>query len=252
MSYRIEDDSKKSQDIPMDISPSPAPHNIPQYDMWSASNAFDPDSDEFLQGQEIVYEAFVDDVSSPELSPETSDASSDDGREVSREEREVARRTREHYATLIAAGQNPMQASRSISPARPMQIIRSTLTVTDTPAMETERQLAPLAAPTIVRTGETIRSHAPSFDDVDPPSSDLLWSDLRALSRSPLHMPQTQSTPYVVPSPAPSVTPHIYTWERNPLYSGPPISPSPARTPRMRPQAHRRRESLPASISLMS
>jgi hypothetical protein len=52
-------------------NPSPAPERLgeesvppPPFAKWSASNAFDPDSDEFWDEEGVVYEAFVDEGAS--------------------------------------------------------------------------------------------------------------------------------------------------------------------------------------------
>jgi len=83
MSYTLHEspiDSEQQKTVPIIQMETSAP-DLPHYEKWSASNAFDPDSEEFWD-QEVVYEAFVDDLSSPELSPSSSEASSDIDRTV--------------------------------------------------------------------------------------------------------------------------------------------------------------------------
>ncbi|KAI0079385.1 hypothetical protein K474DRAFT_1659199 [Panus rudis PR-1116 ss-1] len=48
------------------VEPEPTPTPYPTYETWTYWNAFDPDSDEFFEREDAVYEAFVDPSTLPQ------------------------------------------------------------------------------------------------------------------------------------------------------------------------------------------
>ncbi|KZS94538.1 hypothetical protein SISNIDRAFT_484750 [Sistotremastrum niveocremeum HHB9708] len=189
-----------------------------QYETWSALNAFDPDSEEFYATQDVVYEAFIDDASSPSAS-----SSDDDGSSLPSgipPWQQLSTPSRVDIDVAIPASANAATTSSS-NPHMP--IITSIIA---------DRPIA------------NVLDFSPTPST--PPAPAVL-PDLRQLSISPTLTRSrlastTIQTPVQTPSPGPPSTPHFYTWDRT-------IGMSLIRTSRVR-RTHGRGDSLPTTLHL--
>jgi len=219
-------------DQPIIPSPSPMPQ-FPVYEKWSVLNSFDPDSDEFLDSHEVVYEAFVDEGgSSGSTSPSISELENHGAAPLG-EAREVAS-TEEDVDGLEDT--NTPSSHNSIPFPQPVRIVTSTSTIIDADDADTD--------PAPVRNSHMISDlHHLSMSPIP------LHSFAHRQHISPLPTPQAQS-----PSPAP-IPPYFSTWDRTFDVHVHPPSPTPLRSAQRVLRArtvHTRRESMPASIRLLS
>ncbi|KZT07301.1 uncharacterized protein LAESUDRAFT_725215 [Laetiporus sulphureus 93-53] len=232
----------------------------PTFERWTYLNAFDPDSDEFF-GDDAVYEAFVDpaqpgtggdgeereqppaletysssssEASSSGRGSPTSDISPEEINQtvlervtIQRDRTTVAHRSMPPY--LVVPPRHSIRdaplAYREVaaraSPYRPGEMAsQHTNTYQSTtarhrqfgerapPSPSTSSSSAPIPIPDSPRRGMAAPSHSPA----DPPSTPP--------SRSPFSMES--------PSPAPSVTPRLYSWPPRNAVSSYPVSPAPS------------------------
>ncbi|CAL1714270.1 unnamed protein product [Somion occarium] len=243
--------SKLTQDPVIHVEPELTPH--PTYDTWNV-NAFDPDSDEFFNSDDAVYEAFVDPAQLPQIDvgvgpvipPELSDDSSSSsesesgrdtpvdvtdnrytrlGLEVQRAER--MRNTRpSHYPNTLRAPRMVRESSETNAFGRTTLVFHSRLRVPPDNLEDSSVEID-TSAPIPIIPPRTSPAPHPIIDDAP-------------LTTPPLVVPGRPSTPptqsnlfYSTSSSAPSVTPRLYTWNaRRNIYSSTP-GPLPNRGARM-------------------
>ncbi|KAH7890873.1 hypothetical protein F5I97DRAFT_1946996 [Phlebopus sp. FC_14] len=205
----------------------------PQYEKWSYLNAFDPDSDEFFESEQAVYEAFMD--------PVTSGNSEDE--EEGDEDRDV----------LVVRLGYPASSERD-SPMAAGADEPAHLVVDDFHDLRRmEDSEAALTDPTVrVRLatrpppGEIRWANLPSEGDHDErlatpaPSAPIPVPIVRSRradegsALSPSTPPSRQTPAQFSPSPPPTSTPRIYSWAHNPSYSNSPSAGSPFTNPHAR------------------
>lgn len=222
------------------VEPEPTAPQHPTYEKWTYLNAFDPDSDEFFENDDAVYEAFLEHDHLPPLTevregerdegihPSNTFAGDDELSSVSsgssESDDEVPSTAATEQVPPSFSGIMSDQLAQSVAriSARRVQILNSRRTV------EPVVVSAPLArSPTPVPNDD-----ADDDDHIDTPATP-----------PPVERPSTppnQSTSRdhqfnATPSPPPTVTPRLYSWPtRNlPIMPLSPTGPLPNRNARM-------------------
>ncbi|KAI0773330.1 hypothetical protein BD413DRAFT_318219 [Trametes elegans] len=216
----------------------------PAYEKWTYANAFDPDSDEFFENDDAVYEAFIDPGQQIQLPPspapprtiihvETGSSSSSSegtssgrGRPMETTDAEVlAREERTGVSRLSDAARLPIPTPRNGSldaqidaadglPAE--ERVLYYLHLLD--RMEAERLRRRELANQAQETLPSVRDRIPTYLELpqEEPRTPISEPVPRvSLAQTPPRpsTPPTLSTPRLVsPSPPPSVTPRLYSW----------------------------------------
>ena len=225
---------------------------------WSYLNAFDPDSDEFFDNENAVYEDFIGPVTPVTLEEEEDD-----------EERDMLV-VRMGYGSPITSESSLNDSPLAVGAEDPAHLIvdafhgiRQIDEAESEPAVRV--RLAPRAVPTEVRWGsqttESGRSQPrrmratraairtvsfPQRDELLPVPAPSAPIPVPAISRrrsvvvderafpSPSTPPRQTPVAHFSMSPPPTSTPRLYTWARNPTYSASPSSGSPFTNPHAR------------------
>ncbi|KAI0664271.1 hypothetical protein C8Q70DRAFT_1049775 [Cubamyces menziesii] len=224
----------------------PEPQLTP-YEKWSYANAFDPDSNEFFESDDAVYEAFIDPGQqlhipavrpSTYIVPEPSSSSSEgtsSGREspmdvvdvdnFEREARLHGMRVLDDTRMPVPTPRNPtidaqIDAGRALPPHERAQYYLSVIErLEDARLREREEAYERVTRP-------SVRDRIPTYIDLPPEESRMATPE--PVSRAPAtplrpSTPPTRSTPLLVsPSPPPSVTPRLYAWTTFPPATVPP------------------------------
>lgn len=209
-------------EVAIRTQPEAAPEQ-PEVRRWSYWNAFDPDADEFFDGPNAVYEAFVDPSSLPPLREEIS--------EEARRERIMSTLGLVTDLSLARSSSSESEsASETVSPYSPgpeatyVHVERAQLS-DDSDDDEDEASVPPAASlppPVVHRVVASVETETEIARSATPPPR-------------PSTPPGTQfmvsTTPHVyTPSPPPTVTPRLFTWAPRNSY---PASPLPNRGARM-------------------
>ncbi|KAH9852606.1 hypothetical protein C2E23DRAFT_824461 [Lenzites betulinus] len=228
------------------IQPEP---QHPTYEKWTYANAFDPDSEEFFESDDAVYEAFIDpgqQIQLPSTHPgravvDISTSSSSEGTSSGREspmDTQVdtvirgeaiaadGMRVLEDTRIPVSIPSNPildaqLDAGRHVPEEERVQYYLSLIDRMEN-ARERERQ----------ETRPGVRDRVPTFLDYPQEESRLSSpepvSPVRVVS-TPMRpsTPPSYSSPHLLtPSPPPSVTPRLYSWTTHPSRATPyPSSP---------------------------
>ena len=236
----------------------------PTIEKWTYWNAFDPDSDEFFENDDAVYEAFIDpadriqlptDPTHPPAEPidvSSSSEASSSGRGTPMEVvddidhpadrmltvtmQDLESRTRIMRALDLPLPRNPaldaaIDAGRGLPAEERVTYLRSLLDRTDP-----ERERAQdLGAQLEVRS--SLREREPTYldwpqEDSRPATPEPAQGPRASTPATPVRpstppAPPAQATPlFVSPSPPPSVTPRLYSWTTMPA-PGPAVPMSP-------------------------
>ncbi|KAI0642227.1 hypothetical protein C8Q79DRAFT_984717 [Trametes meyenii] len=230
------------------VQPEPQPQH-PAYEKWTYANAFDPDSDEFFENDDAVFEAFIEpgqqiqipvsadtartviDVEASSNSSASSGTSSGRGSPMELVNTDAFHRPGEIRAATVGGAhvrspslRNPaldaqIEAGRGLPAEERVQYY---LSLIDRMESAREREQGPREA------RPSVRDRIPTY--LDLPSDESRTSTPELVSRAPASplrptTPPAQSTPHLVsPSPPPSVTPRLYTWTARPVIP-PPASP---------------------------
>ncbi|KAI0675788.1 hypothetical protein C8Q78DRAFT_1006588 [Trametes maxima] len=231
------------------VQPKPQPQH-PAYEKWTYANAFDPDSDEFFENDDAVYEAFIEpgqqiqipisadrartaivDADAGSNSGSSSASSSGRGSPMELVNTDAFHREGEARADTIDDARvrsptlrNPaldaqIEAGRGLPAEERVQYY---LSLIDRMVSAREQEREPREA------RPSVRDRVPTY--LDLPSDESRTSTPELVSRAPASplrpsTPPAQSTPHLAsPSPPPSVTPRLYTWTARPVMP-PPASP---------------------------
>ncbi|TCD67946.1 hypothetical protein EIP91_011810 [Steccherinum ochraceum] len=209
---------------PPDVAPEQ-----PEIRNWSYWNAFDPDADEFFDGPNAVYEAFVDPTTLPPLREEIAMESA-----AARRER---RMSLYNLLTVRAAREGAVSpgsdrsASETASPSTPDIVERYIPVHSGPPDDDSEDEgieEAPVVPAITSRLDpqlvyDAVDDELPDISILTPPHSPRITNATTATT--------TTTTPLVFsPSPPPTVTPRLFTWAPRNAY---PPSPLPNRSARM-------------------
>lgn len=233
-----------SSDVTIRAAPDAAPDH-PEVRKWSYWNAFDPDADEFFDGPNAVYEAFVDHSPLPPLNEE--DLAVDGGfapRRVARARRvvEAEEELRPYLSPSTSRSSSPSSEgilSGRVSPATPLA---------DTFVHEVHESPAVMTIPLSHQFEEA--DPGPEIEEVDseeapvirriltPPDVSAEEDAVRPATPPPRPVTPPNNvrniattTPLIYsPSPPPTVTPRLFTWAPRNIY---PVSPLPNRSARM-------------------
>ena len=206
----------------------------PTYEKWTHWNAFDPDSDEFFENDDAVYEAFIDpedriqlpaDRAEPravvDVDVSSSSEASSSGRgtpmevvDVDNLDRERVRQREMFRADIMRVLDDSLPRNERIEAARDLPNDPYYMSLIDSMQnMQRERRAAAEVRP-------AVRERIPTYLDLPPeeevrtPSPEPVWSRVSVPS-TPARpsTPPAQSTPLLVtPSPPPTRTPTIYAW----------------------------------------
>ncbi|KAI0349564.1 hypothetical protein OH77DRAFT_1225096 [Trametes cingulata] len=220
----------------------------PTYEKWTYANAFDPDSDEFFDNEDAVYEAFIDPgqqiqlpaspatgvtmLESSASSSSSASAGTSSGRGSPMEVVDLAR----FEAEARAAGMRVLDDTRLPVPTPRNPVLDAQLEAgRRLPAQERYQYYVSLIEGNQTRQRQRQREETrPSVRDRIPTYLDLPQEESRSPSPETvvLHDPPTPvrpSTPpshgsafLASPSPPPSVTPRLYTWTTFPSATVPP------------------------------
>ncbi|OBZ73588.1 hypothetical protein A0H81_06344 [Grifola frondosa] len=228
----------------------------PSYERWNYWNAFDPDSDEFFENDDAVYEAFTDDaqLQREEGAGRTTVMVVEDGSSFSDES---------------SSGRgSPMDDSESVSMGFDLRLRRQAPMTTNTSEVEDQGEhnegaragyadatSVPASEDRVYQAGDMVSQYANMFTMLSarPDASSSadaslassytpgsMYVDIPSPSRIPSpgiatpprpSTPQNQMSPlFASPSPVPTVTPRLYSWTmRHPLVPFPePLSPVPS------------------------
>ena len=217
-------------DVVIRAAPDSAPDH-PEVSKWSYWNAFDPDADEFFDGPNAVYEAFVDPSTLPSLREEII------LEEESREARRMLRRLSADgfIPSAPTSSSSSSSSSEGTSSGResPIDILpRRTLSersvtpgaVSDAePVQEASATTTSILPPEVLRA---ISDNVPAEPDIDRP----VTPPPRPSTPPSMMSSVSATTPLVYsPSPPPTVTPRLFTWAPHNAY---PTSPLPNRSAR--------------------
>ncbi|KAI0372631.1 hypothetical protein BV20DRAFT_963666 [Pilatotrama ljubarskyi] len=215
----------------------------PTYEKWTYTNAFDPDSDEFFDNEDAVYEAFIDPGQQIALpaSPatavtmlESSASSSSEGTSSGRgspmevvdvtgldpEARAAGMRILDDTRLPVPTPRNPvldaqLDAGRRLSTQERYQYYVSLIEGTH---RDRERE----------ETRPSVRDRIPTYLDLPPEesrtSSPEPVSRVPTTPQRPITPPSHASAFLASPSPPPSITPRLYTWTTFPSATVPPPS----------------------------
>lgn len=226
--------SAVQSDVSIRTDPDVVPDH-PDIRKWSYWNAFDPDADEFFDGPNAVYEAFVDPSTLPPLREE-----------IAVEEAEEALRAMRRSAEMRIGLVTPL------SPAPP------SLSSEDNASGRTSPASAALEEPYVIHLDHIERAEESQLanDSEDEAAGDTAATPVASLPPPPVIRrvltlpadvelarpvtPPRPSTPppsvttmtplMYTPSPPPTVTPRLFTWAPRNAY---PASPLPNRSARM-------------------
>jgi hypothetical protein len=215
----------------------------PICEKWSYLNPFDPDSDEFFDNENAVYEDFIDSVTP--ANPEEEDEEEERDMLVLRMGNAspiTSESSLSDNESLLAAGAegpadlvvDAFQAIRRMDEPESEQVARVRL------AFPPMRQ--PTATRVALRSPYRPYYHRDTSLPVPAPSAPI---PVPAVSRrsttvdgamisSPSTPPRQTPVTHVSMSPPPTSTPRLYTWARNPSHSTSPSSGSPFSNPHAR------------------
>ncbi|KAI0794442.1 hypothetical protein C8Q74DRAFT_1315157 [Fomes fomentarius] len=226
----------------------------PTYEKWTYWNAFDPDSDEFFESDNAVYEAFIDPANRIQLPadrPEppavvdvdvsSSSEASSSGRgtpmevvDVDNIDRQLAREREILRARMRALDdptpRNPVldaqiEAGRALPPDERVSYYMSLMDRMQT--VQRERREDAEARPTVRERIPTYLD-LPLEDESRSPSPEGVVLSRVSVPTTPARpsTPPAQTTPlFASPSPPPSVTPRLYSWSSLAPAPGVPASP---------------------------
>ena len=228
----------------------------PALQKWSYWNAFDPDSEEFFNNEDAVYEAFIDPadripvaVARPVStvidveSTSSSEPSSGRGTPMQEDADDIAR-PRVHR---ITTGGIRIPSTTTVPDAalgglpREASMVRLISNLTEAIVAATGPSSTPEPAPIEIRqeTRPPIRERVVTYLDLPEeeeeeeeasrtPSPEPDIRAMRSFPATPVRpsTPPAQVTPLFVPSPPPSVTPRLYSWSTL-TGSGSPLPASP-------------------------
>jgi hypothetical protein len=198
------------------------------FEKWTRWNAFDPDSDEFFDSDDAVYEAFLDPA---DVSAATAE----------REEREASEP--ERLAAIIV---RELEENRSDSPASSEGTISgrgSPMAVgSEDPAGyragDYDRQMETETSIDVRPREEMVMSPLDLLNDrrvMNMPLSPFRRRGFIPRLPPPVTPPHLPDQDDASPSPVPTVTPRLYSWSsRTPLGRGESASPSPVQLQRPR------------------
>ncbi|OCB87645.1 hypothetical protein A7U60_g5171 [Sanghuangporus baumii] len=159
---------------------------LPTYERWSYVNAFDPDSDEFFDGDNVVYEAFLsaDDVAEQEREQVREGEGQEEGvpdvvRVPVSSQAAVRRRVIERLTSVEAPGED--ERPELVSPTVDGSSSSGSDTASSGRASPTETDELLDASRAAQRDGMTLPWHPSDFDDF---SSDFDGVPASSLSRS--------------------------------------------------------------------
>ncbi|KAH8077886.1 hypothetical protein BXZ70DRAFT_962169 [Cristinia sonorae] len=218
--------SPATPDVTIIRAPSEVAPDHPELSRWSYWNAFDPDADDFFDGPNAVYEAFVDPSSLPPLREE-----------VALEEAGQTRR-----GLQVSDIQMITDLARSTTPLSDGSSSGSTTPALDDSYTVHLGEVQPLSHNATNSDGEVVEEASPAFPDSMPapvirrvltPSSvpaEVVEVTRPVTPPRPSTPPAVNVTPLVyTPSPPPTVTPRLFTWAPRNF----PASPLPNRNARM-------------------
>ncbi len=233
----------------------------PAIQKWSYWNAFDPDSDEFFENDDAVYEAFVDpadriqipvDRSIPtvvevDVSSSSEASSSGRGSPMDVIDVEISENEREHQLLRDremprASGMRILDDSVPRNPVLDAQIDVGRGLPSDERVQYYMSLMERMEAAGAERERRPTADIRPGTRERVPTYLDLPQEDSRTPSPEPVPIPRSrhivpstsarpstppaQATPlFASPSPPPSVTPRLYSWAS--LSSAPPVPSSP-------------------------
>ncbi|KAI9464733.1 hypothetical protein HD554DRAFT_2040680 [Boletus coccyginus] len=233
----------------------------PSCEKWSYLNAFDPDSDEFFDGEDAVYEDFIDpvipvlplededeDEEAEErdmlvvrmgaISPISSESSLSDN-----EEDPLAVRAQDPPHLVVDAFHGIDQMEEEEEPPVRVRLARRYASMEAGWGFSESRQPAQPRRQFATRTA--IRTFPQQYDVSLPVPTPSAPIPVPAVSRrsaavderafpSPSTPPRQTPAAHFPMSPPPTSTPRLYTWARNPSHSSSPSSSSPFTNPHAR------------------
>ena len=206
----------------------------PTIQKWSYWNAFDPDSDEFFENDDAVYEAFIDPadriqiprdppvprtVVDVDISSSSEASSSGRGTPMEVEDTEDPE-ARTRFGRTTTGGIRVRSRTAALDAAldavpRENPVLRYLSTLDEAPSSpqtEPETREAPEARPVIRERVVTYLDLPQEQSRTPSPEPDM--RALRSFPATPVRpsTPPAQMTPLFAPSPPPSVTPRLYNW----------------------------------------